>query len=45
MQPRDDDVTNFVNIFKKLYKKWLKYVFFSKINLATARKNIFKISS
>ena len=25
---RDDDVTNYVNFFEKLCKKWLKYVFF-----------------
>ena len=36
------DVTNYVNCFKKLCKKWLKYVF-SKINYVTARKKIFKI--
>ena len=40
---RNDDVTNYVNFFEKLCKKWLKYVFFSKINLVTARKKIFKI--
>ena len=40
---RDDDVTNYVSFFEKLCKKWLKYVFFSKINLVTARKKIFKI--
>ena len=39
----DDDVTNYVNFFEKLCKKWLKYVLFSKINLVTARKTIFKI--
>ena len=40
---RDDDVTNYVNFIKKLCKKWLKYVFFSKINLVTDRKKISKI--
>ena len=25
---KDDDVTNYVNVFEKLCKKWLKYVFF-----------------
>ena len=40
---RDHDVTNHVNFFEKLRRKWLKYVFFSKINLVTARKKIFKI--
>ena len=39
---RDDDVTNYVNFFEKLCEKWLKYVF-SKINLVTATKKIFKI--
>ena len=24
---RDDDGTNYVNFFEKLYGKWLKYVF------------------
>ena len=40
---RDDHVTNYVNLFEKLCKKWLKYASFSKINLATARKKIFEI--
>ena len=41
---RDDDVTNYANFFEKLCNKWLKYVFFfSKINLVTAKKRIFKI--
>ena len=40
---RDDDITNYVNFFEKRYEKWLKYVFFSKINLGTAKKKIFKI--
>ena len=40
---RDDDVTNYVSFFEKLCKKWLKYVFFSKINPVTARKKILKI--
>ena len=30
---RDDDVTNYVNFFEKLRKKWLKYVFFLKLTL------------
>ena len=32
------DVTNYVNFLKKLCKKWLKHVFFSKIKFVTARK-------
>ena len=41
---RDDDVTNYVNFLKNLCEKCLKYVFFfSKINLVTAKKKIFKI--
>ena len=40
---RDDDITNYANFFEKLCEKWLKYVFFSKINLVAARKKIFKI--
>ena len=40
---KNDGVTNYVIFFKKLCKTWLKYFFFSKINLVTARKKIFKI--
>ena len=39
----DDDVTSYVNVLKNYAKNWLKYVFFYKINLVTARKKIFKI--
>ena len=39
----DDDTTNYVNFFEKLCEKWLKYVFFPKISLVTAKKKIFKI--
>ena len=37
---RDHDVTNYVYFLEKLCDKWLKYVFFSKINLVTATKKI-----
>ena len=37
---RDHDVTNYVYFLEKLFDKWLKYVFFSKINLVTATKKI-----
>ena len=39
---RDDDVTNHINLFEKSCEKLLKYVFFSKINLVTARKKNFQ---
>ena len=39
----DDGVTNYINFFEKLCKKWLKCFFSSKINLVTARRKIFKI--
>ena len=40
---RDDDATNYVDFYEKLCEEWLKYVLFPKINLAIARKKIFKI--
>ena len=41
---RDDEVINYVNFLKKLCKRLLKHVFFfSKVNLVTTRKKIFKI--
>ena len=40
---KNDDVTNYVNFSEELCEKWLKYVFFPKINLVTAKKTIFKI--
>ena len=40
---RDDDVTNYVNFFEKVWEKWLKYGFFSKINLVADIKKISKI--
>ena len=39
----DNDVINYVNFFKNCAKNWLKYVFFCKINLLTARKKTLKI--
>ena len=40
---RDDDITNYVNFFWKICAKKDENKFFSKINLVTARKKIFKI--
>ena len=39
----DDSVTNYVNFFLTIMRKMAKICFFSKINLVTARKKIFKI--
>ena len=38
---RDDGITNYVNFFEKLCEKLLN-MFFSKINLVTARKKDFQ---
>ena len=40
---RDYGTTNYVNVFGKLCKKWLKYIFFSKINLVAAIKKVLKV--